>query len=125
MKRLLIGLLAVTLLAGCATPPRTDVPAATKSQQLIDNARTTYVFASLAISTYKALTPCTDNGPKICKQDYIAKQLTEALAAAALAIDLAEAANDVSNAPSTLAKIQAAIDAAMLALKLAQSYGIG
>lgn len=116
------ALLALPL-AACNDGPSTTAPAS-QAQQVLSQARTTYLFVSLAASTYNALPPCGDTA-KLCKNEAVAAQIATGVAAAGTALELAQKALDAGDTPSTYQKVKLALDAAMAALKIAQSYGLG
>jgi len=126
MKRALLAVFAAAALAACTPQPDTSPPIAQgQAQTYLDRAQMTYVVAAVAAGTYSSLTPCSDTGPKICKNAKVAAEIDKALAAAAVAIDLAEKALTTGENPSTLAKVKLAADAAVALLKMVQTYGIG
>lgn len=123
-KFLVVACIGAFLPAACAPDGPSTSPPASQSQQVLSQARTAYLFVSLAAGTYNALPPCGDTA-KLCKNEAIAKQIAEGVAAADVALDLAQKALDVGDSPSTYQKIKLALDAALAALKIAQSYGLG
>lgn len=125
MKKMLLGLLCAVALAGCGKDTSTDGGRPSQAQQVLAQAQTTYLFVSLAASTYAALPTCVDNGPKLCKVEAISKQIATGMVAAGEAIELAQKALKTGESPSTYAKVKFALDAAVAALRIAQSYGMG
>lgn len=120
--KIIFALLLALAVGACQSQPNQS-----QAKQTLENIRTGYLVANIAIVGYSALRPCGEGVTGACKDLNLSAQLLQVIGAARLAIDTADTviATAGTDATTTNKVLQIASDSVAAAVRILQQNRLG